>query len=210
MLHGLVLLSKFVFSILALNIKNEQFNKQLTLNIGKPTQIQGNAWAFLRLLRDFEYYNLKTLIGKKPPSYETSVLTKSMDMDIWVVGTSNELFIKGSYIETKFSTKKNSYWQNSVLCDRSILYFPFYLPQHCRQFCMKILRVQSQYFQLKKVLHFLEKVFVFQKICFKVKVLITFKTSSDCKIKTSPSLRRTILKSHTTDFQKNLCSFSWL
>ena len=62
--------------------------------------------GLFKVIRDFEYYNLKTLTGKKPPSYKTSVLTKSMDMDIWVVGTSNELFIKGSYIETKFSTKK--------------------------------------------------------------------------------------------------------
>ena len=29
-----------------------------------------------------------------------------MNMDIWVVGTSNQLFIAGSYTETKFSKKK--------------------------------------------------------------------------------------------------------
>ena len=29
-----------------------------------------------------------------------------MNMNIWVVGTSNQLFIAGSYTETKFSKKK--------------------------------------------------------------------------------------------------------
>ena len=38
-------------------------------------------------------------------------------------------------------------------------------------------------------------VFIFQKICFKVKVLKTFKISTDCHIKTCRSLKeRTILK----------------
>ena len=42
---------------------------------------------------------------------------------------------------------------------------------------------------------FLKKVFVFQKICFKVKVLKTFETFTDCHIKTCRSLkRRAILK----------------
>ena len=29
-----------------------------------------------------------------------------MNMDIWEVGTSNQLFIRGSYTETKFSKNK--------------------------------------------------------------------------------------------------------
>ena len=41
----------------------------------------------------------------KAPSNKTPALTKSRNMDIWVVGTSNQLFIKGSYIETEFSKK---------------------------------------------------------------------------------------------------------
>ena len=35
--------------------------------------------------------------------------------------------LRGSYTEIKFSKKSISYLQNSVLCDRSILYTPFYL-----------------------------------------------------------------------------------
>ena len=35
---------------------------------------------------------------QKPPESE---LAKSMNMNIWVVGTSNELFIKGSERKTK-------------------------------------------------------------------------------------------------------------
>ena len=33
---------------------------------------------------------------EKVPSNETAALTKSMNMDIWVVCTSNQLFVKGS------------------------------------------------------------------------------------------------------------------
>ena len=61
---------------------------------------------------------------EKAPSNETPALTKSTNMDIWVVGTTNQLFTRGSLTETKFS--KSSYWQNSVLCDRYILQSPFY------------------------------------------------------------------------------------
>ena len=62
---------------------------------------------------------------------------------------------------------------------------------------------QSEWFQLKKrYSSFLEKVFVFQKICFKVKVLKTFETFTDCRhIKTCRYLkRRAILKIPSTVF----------
>ena len=36
-------------------------------------------------------------------------LTKSMDMDIWVVGTSNQSFIRGSLTEIKFFKKYSNY-----------------------------------------------------------------------------------------------------
>ena len=59
---------------------------------------------------------------------KTPVLLENMNMDFWVVGTSNQLFITGPYTETKLKKNKNSrYWQNCVLYDRSILYSPFYL-----------------------------------------------------------------------------------
>ena len=60
----------------------------------------------------------------------------------------------------------------------------------------------------KRYSSFLKKVFVFKKICFKVKVLEKFKTSTDCRIKTCRSLkRRASLKISSTIFWKNLCSF---
>ena len=47
----------------------------------------------------------------------------------------------------------------------------------------------------KRYSSFLEKIFVFQKICFKVKLLKTFETLTDCHLKTYQSpKRRTILK----------------
>ena len=51
----------------------------------------------------------------------------------------------------------------------------------------------------KKDSRFLKQVFVFKQICFKVKVLKTFKISSGCSIKTSKSLkRRAVLKTSST------------
>ena len=41
-----------------------------------------------------------------------------MDMDIWVDGTSNQHFKRGSLTETEFSKKQSRYWENSFLCDR--------------------------------------------------------------------------------------------
>ena len=43
---------------------------------------------------------------EKDSSKRTPALTKSMNMNIWVVGTSNQLFITCSYIETNFQKKK--------------------------------------------------------------------------------------------------------
>ena len=63
----------------------------------------------------------------------------------------------------------------------------------------------------KRYSSFLKKVVVFQKICFKFKVLTTFKMSTNCHIKTCRSHeRRAILKIPSTVFQKNLCSFHLL
>ena len=74
------------------------------------------------------------------------------------------------------------------------LYLPFYLSKHWLliwQFYMEM-----KYFHLKNgTLVFLKKVFVLQKISFKVKVLKTFKIFTICDVKRGRSLkRRPILK----------------
>ena len=63
----------------------------------------------------------------------------------------------------------------------------------------------------KRYSSFLKQVFVFEKICFKVKVLKTFRIFTDSQIKTCRSLkRRAILKIPSTVFEKNLYSSCWL
>ena len=42
---------------------------------------------------------------KKPWNKLTQALKKNMNMDIWPVGTSIQLFIRGSYIEIKIFKK---------------------------------------------------------------------------------------------------------
>ena len=72
--------------------------------------------------------------------------------DIWVVGTSNLLFLTGSKTGTNFPKKQSSYWKNSTLCDKSILQLPFYLSSNwllIEQFWMEMMYFQSQRFQLK-------------------------------------------------------------
>ena len=44
--------------------------------------------------------------SEKAPSNKTSALTKSTNMGIWIVGASNQLFIRDSSTETKFSKTK--------------------------------------------------------------------------------------------------------
>ena len=58
---------------------------------------------------------LKILTEKKYPKIKPLALTKGMDMGIWVVGTSNHLFIRDSYNETKFSKKTNKLKSDSHL-----------------------------------------------------------------------------------------------
>ena len=42
------------------------------------------------------YFILRILHREKVPSNKTPVLTKSTNMGIWVIGTSNQAFIGGS------------------------------------------------------------------------------------------------------------------
>ena len=63
----------------------------------------------------------------------------------------------------------------------------------------------------KRCSSFLKNVFIFQRICFKFKVLKTFKHFTNHHIKTCRSLkRRAILKIPSTVFQKKLFSFCWV
>ena len=49
--------------------------------------------------------NLKETDREKATSNKTPALSKIMNMDIWVVTTSNQLVMRQSYAETKFSKK---------------------------------------------------------------------------------------------------------
>ena len=53
----------------------------------------------------YEFRTIKDTHREKVPSNKTPALTESMKMDMWVVGTLNQLFLEGSQIETKFSKK---------------------------------------------------------------------------------------------------------
>ena len=57
---------------------------------------------------------------EKAPSNKTPVLMKSMNMEIWVVGTSNQFFIRSFYAKTK----------NNVVTEKTLFFVivPFFSP----------------------------------------------------------------------------------
>ena len=142
-------------------------------------------------------FALRILTGKKHPQIKLKRLQKVW-MDIWVVGTSNQFFISGSQ-------KQSSYLQNSVLCDMSTLCSPFY-------FFLSLASDRAVLYENvglsdlvlsteKRSSSLLKRVFVFQKMFFKVKVLKRFKISSDCHVKINRSLERNaILEIPSTNF----------
>ena len=55
---------------------------------------------------NYFYSTLKDTYREKLPSNKTPVNTKNMDMDIWVVAISNQLFMRGSYTKQKLYKNK--------------------------------------------------------------------------------------------------------
>ena len=95
-----------------------------------------------------------------------------------VVLTSNQHSKVGSYTETKFSTKKK------VTVKRPFFVIgPFCIRYSiCLNICQVVFNLST--FNWETILQFFEKGFVFQIICFKVKVLKTLKIFRGCHIKT--------------------------
>ena len=54
----------------------------------------------------YKKFFLKDTHRERSVSNKTQALTKSMNMDIWVFGTLNQLFIRGFHTRIKFSKNK--------------------------------------------------------------------------------------------------------
>ena len=75
---------------------------------------------FHQLVKDIERENT--------PSNKTQALTKSVNMCIWEIRVSNQLFTKGSYTEIKFlKTQKHRIVSGKTMFFVLIFYSPFYL-----------------------------------------------------------------------------------
>ena len=139
------------------------------------------------------------------PKNKTEAFTKSMNINIWAIGTLNQLFIGHSCTQIKFFKKWSSQWQKPIFLWKA--YFELTI-----QFVLTLAfdrtvlngNVALSFTVLwtkKSYSNLLRKVLVFQKTYFKVKVLKMFKIPSDCHIKTRRYLkRRAILKIPCTAF----------
>ena len=109
---------------------------------------------------------------KKAPSNKTLALAKSWNMEIWVVGTSNQLFVRGSSVETKCSKKsinkavtgKTPFFVIGLFCTYHFvcLNIGFCYGSFIWKWCFFYLRA----FNYKTVLQFFEKVFHFPENVF--------------------------------------------
>ena len=52
-----------------------------------------------------EFDTFKDTHREKKSSNKIQGLTKSINMDIWIIATLNQLFMRGSYTQIKFSKK---------------------------------------------------------------------------------------------------------
>ena len=62
--------------------------------------------CFVKKTQHYVNFYVKNTRKEKAFSNKTPALTKSMNMNICVVGTSNQLFRRGSYSETNFQKNK--------------------------------------------------------------------------------------------------------
>ena len=88
---------------------------------------------------------------------------KSMNMDIWIVGTSNQLFVRDSYTEKYFSKNKVVTGKTPFFCEKLCTPHSIYLSDRAVlygnvAFSILLLSTKKQYSS------FLKKVLVFQKI----------------------------------------------
>ena len=119
------------------------------------------------------------------------------------------LKLKNKFQKNKVVTIKTAFFVVGSFCT-SIL-FVLTLASDKATFYRNVLFSISATSNKRQYSNFWKKAFIFQKICFRVKVMKTFKISFDFHVKTYRSLkRRTILKIPGTVFKKSLCSFCLL
>ena len=146
------------------------------------------TWLVVENYDDSRNPKLRILTGKKhsktPSAYE------KYEYRIWVVGTSNQFFKRGSYTETKISKQwiRTPFFVIIPFCTDIlfVLTLASEMAVLCRNIAFSILLLSTK----NRYSSFLKKLFVFQKVCFKVKVSKTFKISSNSHRNTCRSLKR--------------------
>ena len=91
---------------------------------GEKVSFNNNFSVLYSLFLNFNFLTVKDTRWEKAPSNKTPAFTKTTNMGIWLVGTSKQLSVRGYELKQNFQKKQ---WLEKLLCDRSILYSPFYL-----------------------------------------------------------------------------------
>ena len=89
------------YKIFVINL-NETLNKVITLMTHFPLHC---TFTLPQLLCTDKKIGFQDTHGQNILSNKTEALTKSMNMNIWAIGTLNQLIVRGSYTEIKFSKK---------------------------------------------------------------------------------------------------------
>ena len=149
--------------------------------------------VFLRILTGKKHCQIKLQLLQKVQIWAFGFLVQQIN-SLWEV-----LKLKQNFRKNKVVTGKHSvlclglFYRHHSIC----LNIGFWYGSFVWQWCVLNLVLSTKNWCSS----FLKKVFVFQKICFKAKVLKTFKIFTDCHIKTCLSVkRRTILKIPSTVF----------
>ena len=84
------------------------FKREMLSNYEKTYGFRSQLW--LRFIDNFAVWTVSNAqfsdtYREKAPSNKTAALTISVNMNISVLGISNQLLIRGSYSDTKFSLK---------------------------------------------------------------------------------------------------------
>ena len=170
---------KFIFRLLKITLEETLHHSAIFLNFNRQKR-QTSSCVWFKIPFNFYFFHLffwiwvlqfpfnltsrissvfKDIHRKNIPSSKTQVLTKNTNMDIWVIGTLNELFIRSFYTRINFQNKvvrcKTPFFVISPVCTHYYVWHWLLTGQLCLRFQILVLSTNKRYFSfLKKFMIF--------------------------------------------------------